>query len=716
MATAQSKLDILISAKQSGAGIKQATSDLKDLDNAADMASKGLSGLALAGGVAGVAALGAQVVSTSVELARTAADAQRLETAFTSLAQGAGQSGAQMLDAMRKASQGTIADTDLMLAANKAMLLGVADSAQEMTALLEIASARGKAMGLSTAQAFNDIVTGLGRGSALILDNLGITVDAEKVNSDYAASLGKTAAQLTEAEKKQALLNAVMQSSTEIVKANAAAGVDAAASFERMDAAITNSKAAIGEFIGPAVLVGVVTFTSYLEGQINMLENEANALEGAWVAAKNFATGSSDVTSRVQAMAEAEGKADAITHNLTFGLNALGDAGHRAGDGLTAAELKAANLATRLGQLKAQSDATISALAGIESSAISRLESAASGAVGVGFGAGNAADIYSKNAERIRGQIKAMEDLGLSQDYIKFKSQELADEAARPFTLAVDAAREASKATSSYGDTLSDAEQQAKQAFDNIASMASSVLSGALDTGTGVDPDAVLAKLGLPREDAINESARRLADIAQNGLKGQDWLGDFANDVPDIWQMIRTAQNPQEEAAYLLRDFQDGLLTSAIDKDKAKAIVRRQIMGDQNMAAMAQEIASELAAEMGVPLQQALASAQGALGGGGTNAAGTSAAQAFNDGATQGLEESGGGGTFVTGYVAQMRASFALIKTAGADAGKEWGNAFLAIVGDNVPPTLINLLTSLVTPGVAAQFAQRGTLTGAVAP
>ena len=76
--------------------------------------------------------------------------------------------------------------------------------------------------------------------------------------------------------------------------------------------------------------------------------------------------------------------------------------------------------------------------------------------------------------------------------------------------------------------------------------------------------------MGFPREDEINENARRLADIAKNGLKGQEWLDEFQSEVPDIWKMIRLAQNPQEEAARLLADFQDGLLTSPIDKENGQ--------------------------------------------------------------------------------------------------------------------------------------------------
>lgn len=59
-------------------------------------------------------------------------------------------------------------------------------------------------------EALDDIVTGLGRGSAMILDNLGIVVNQKEAQEEYAASLGKTVEQLSEAEKKQALINKVV--------------------------------------------------------------------------------------------------------------------------------------------------------------------------------------------------------------------------------------------------------------------------------------------------------------------------------------------------------------------------------------------------------------------------------------------------------------------------------------------------------------------------
>jgi len=224
--------------------------------------------------------LGAAVVGVGFSLGKTAAEAARMETAFQSLAAGAGQSGDEMLAALQKASKGTISNKDLMLNANRAILLGVADTGEEMAKLLEVATARGRALGLSTQQAFGDIVTGLGRESKLILDNLGIMVDVEKVQGEYAKSLGKTASSLSDAERKQALLNAVLRDSADIVAASKDDTDDAAANFERMDASIQNAKVALGELFGPAVAIVAQSIADAAVAASEGLEEVGEALRG----------------------------------------------------------------------------------------------------------------------------------------------------------------------------------------------------------------------------------------------------------------------------------------------------------------------------------------------------------------------------------------------------------------------------------------------------
>lgn len=740
MANATSRLDILVAAKNAASGeLKQIATDASGLERALSGIGKGL--------VAGLTVEAArQIAETTFEMARASAQADRLVTSFESLAASAGQSSDELLAAMRNASQGTISNTDLIASANRAMLLGVANSADELASLMEVAAARGKAMGLSTSQAFSDIVTGIGRESKLILDNLGIIVNTEAANESYATSLGKTAAQLSDVERKQALLNAVLQSSTGIVRANEAAGRDAAANFERMDASIQNAKEALGRLFEPAMVVvaqAIADAADSAAAAMNSMSAEAvqqrmdtAVLDQALISLQN------DIGQLEQGLRRLEAAGQA--NSPVYQENAAKLAQLKQEAAQTRAELQSLIPSV---QLAAEDFTTVSISADEARIALGLVGDAAetTGAkfVNMGIDAMAAREAFNMIAEanmiieqaaRSSGQLfgaKQGGDAGLARQgdvsnelerqatawrEQGYTQREINDVLLPAYIQNLQEADRALFSNVNHTATLSKEARAAQQAFDDLKGIVEGVLQAALDTGTGVNPDDVLAALGLPREDAINENARRLADIAKNGLMGQDWLGNFAAEVPDIWRMIRTAQNPQEEAAYLLRDFQDGLLTSAIDREKAKAIIRRQIMGDQSMAQMAQEIAQELAAEMGIPLQQALSAAQGTLGVGGAGGAGVGSglAQSLTDGATAGLEENNGGGVFMDKFAIQIRNSFSLLQAAGRDAAKVWGNEFLAVVGENVPPGLVSVLTQLVTPGVISSIAQQGTQAGAV--
>ena len=129
---------------------------------------------------------------------------------FERLATGIGQSGDAMLSVTRTATKGLITDLDIMQASNKAMLLGLPVTSTEMGTLSKAAVTLGRAMGQDAKTSLNDLITALGRSSPLILDNLGLTVKVGQANEEYARSLGKTASELTDAEKKTAFYNAAM--------------------------------------------------------------------------------------------------------------------------------------------------------------------------------------------------------------------------------------------------------------------------------------------------------------------------------------------------------------------------------------------------------------------------------------------------------------------------------------------------------------------------
>lgn len=714
----QSRLDLLIQAKNNASpALKQVASAVRDLDSAAGMMSKGLSGLATGAGIAGIVALGAAAVKTVSDLAEVGAQAERVGNAFDTLSGQAGENAASMLSAMREASRGTIADTELMLAANRAMMLGVADSAEEMSKLLEIASARGKAMGLSTAQAFNDIVTGLGRGSALILDNLGIVVDAASANEEYAASIGKAASALTDAEKKQALINQVLADSEGLLADSAGSMDDSAAAAERMAASWGNLRAAIGESIAPTVaesqnaIAGMMdTLTDWIGGETALrqqIDDNKARIAQYQSSIRMYGDESGAVAEKVRLLEAQTAQLSAQLLTLTGFLEqstgsaeSWGMAVDSAGNSADAAAPKFIN-AGLAAQVAAEGfREAYAASMGIQGQ-IDRA-AAGMGAFVAGKEGGDAGLAkYKAVGAELEAQRKTWEDMGYTTKEI--------DEVLLPGMISsMNEADRAAYRTVSTVAKIAPEVKEAQRAFDELKGKVEGVLNAALDPGVGVDPDKILESLGL-RPDAINEQARRLADIAVNGLTDQSWLDDFKQRSPDVWAALAEAQNPQAAAAQMLKDFQDGLRPDLIDKGMATDLVRRMLTGEKNLSELAQEIAEELSAEMGRSVGDVLSTAQRALGVGDTNQAGGDAGETF----TSGMQGELDGASIVDTVVTQMRAVYTRIQTAGRDAGETWGVGFLEVVGDNVPPALVKLLTDLTTPGVMANIARQNTQMGA---
>lgn len=141
---------------------------------------------------------------------KQAVQLEPVKKSFDSLAKSVWQSSDQMLKALKDASKWAVGEYDLMLSANRAMKLWVAENTEDMTDLMKIARLYGQQMGQDVTQSFNDIVTWLWRWSPMILDNLWIIIDSEKAYEEYAQKIWKTANELTKQEKTQALVNATL--------------------------------------------------------------------------------------------------------------------------------------------------------------------------------------------------------------------------------------------------------------------------------------------------------------------------------------------------------------------------------------------------------------------------------------------------------------------------------------------------------------------------
>lgn len=270
-------------------------------------------------GAAGLTFGAAQILQGAVALTQAGAQAEQVRTRFDALASAAHTTGDALLTALRAASGGEISDLNLQLAANRANMLGVADSAEQLATLMAIARDRAQTLGTTATDAFNDLVTGLGRGSPLILDNLGIMVSVKEANEAYAQSVGKTVAALSEQEQKQALINAVLAQGQASLAATGGAADTTASSFKRLGTAADNAGARMGaasaKNLEPAAR-GATVVLQYITDRMQ----EASAAAARLADANAMVASSAnyqDYVAQVQAAARASGDAYGAIYALS---------------------------------------------------------------------------------------------------------------------------------------------------------------------------------------------------------------------------------------------------------------------------------------------------------------------------------------------------------------------------------------------------------------
>jgi len=189
--------------------------------------------------VAGLAKATASAVRMGEELRVTEASFRRLTASI-------GQDAGKIEAAMRRGLGGAVSRLDMMRRANTAILLGIPVTARQMENLSRTALRLGRAVGRGPVEALGDLITGIGRMSPLILDNLGITIKAEEAFRD----LGEGA---TDAEKRLAFFNAVMDKANDRSKTLGDVGAGANEEWAKLKATLADTAGVIGQTLEPAV-------------------------------------------------------------------------------------------------------------------------------------------------------------------------------------------------------------------------------------------------------------------------------------------------------------------------------------------------------------------------------------------------------------------------------------------------------------------------------
>lgn len=143
-----------------------------------------------------VASLGTEVVSVMNESAELAKAAEGIQIAFARLGRG------DLLDGLREATHGTVSDLELMKAAVKFQDFKL--PLEELGTMLAFAQQKAKDTGQSVDYMVDSIVTGLGRKSLMILDNLGLSAAQVKERMKETGDMTKAVGDIIREEMKKA--------------------------------------------------------------------------------------------------------------------------------------------------------------------------------------------------------------------------------------------------------------------------------------------------------------------------------------------------------------------------------------------------------------------------------------------------------------------------------------------------------------------------------
>ena len=206
-----------------------------------------------------------------IQFSENASRVEQMELAFSNLTN-SNESAAISMDKLRIATDGTMSSIDLLQQANSAMILGVTKNTDEMAQMFDMAQRLGKALGRDAASSVESLITGIGRQSRLMLDNIGIIVRSDEAYQDYAIKLGKTADRLTDAEKKQAFFNATIESARKKLLSVGDEQDSASDSLQRFSATSENLGIKIGEALLPAMARLADSLTIVFEKGMDFLE------------------------------------------------------------------------------------------------------------------------------------------------------------------------------------------------------------------------------------------------------------------------------------------------------------------------------------------------------------------------------------------------------------------------------------------------------------
>lgn len=163
-----------------------------------------------------------------------------LREGFDNMASAQGHSAAAIMENTKKSTLGLISEMDIMKNYNAAIALHVNVNEKSFATLSGAAVKMSRVMGVDVNHALDSLITGLGRQSIRVLDNIGIIMKSQEAYKAYADEHHKLASALTDEEKRVAFFNMAIQRLEE----NAA---KSGASVMTLGEAFVQAKTALGD-------------------------------------------------------------------------------------------------------------------------------------------------------------------------------------------------------------------------------------------------------------------------------------------------------------------------------------------------------------------------------------------------------------------------------------------------------------------------------------
>ena len=555
-------------------------------------------------GAAGAIAIGKTVWS----LGELGAQSLTTKSSFESLMRSVGQSPA-LLDQLKTAAGGTVAEMKLMQLTNTALAGSTGALSTEMAGALPKLLEAGRAAALlnpSLGDAefmFQSLITGIKRGSPMLIDNTGITLKLGEATEAYAASVGKSVDDLTSQERSIAILRATLAGADTLIQQAGGSLNSLTSDLQASKVAVDELKTAFGELAAP----GVASFARSLTFELQMITaaisgtplekatqrvyelthalDYLNASEAPewW---KDFYGGQlqsqlDKATQKLNQLSAAQQQADMITKAAAWSARDAAAAIEQTGTAGTVSAAKLAALSATIQGVR-NAYATARNTAAAFNAEISN--KAYIGGVDVlneqqYLGVTQARNTYERG---LQVQLKA----GIiTQEQLDYKL------AAYDQTVQghIGTLRDATKATADYGGAMADT----GSAYDDLKSR----ISGALKPTFDLSALTGGAMGGAAGGDAFDEAYKRLAAVAlrpeELQIHAQDWAGTFE-------QAGLTGLSPEDaqaEAARLVEAYSKGLDFSLIDREKIKDSVRQSIRAEEIYNTIVDEIYAEMGKE-----------------------------------------------------------------------------------------------------------------------